>query len=58
MRPTDAPNLGLVFTSDRSIENLVAIPLTLPMEWKNFTPILCTATETVVDLSNAALHCN
>ena len=37
---------------------MVAIPLTLPMGWKNFPPMFFTATETVVDLVNAALHCN
>ena len=34
------------------------IPLTLPMGWKIFPPIFCTATETVADLENAALRCN
>ena len=35
---------------------MVAIPLTLPMGWKNSPPLLCTATETVADLANEALR--
>ena len=31
---------------------MVAIPLTLPMGWKNSPPLFCTATETVADLAN------
>ena len=35
---------------------MVAIPLTLPMGWKNSPPLFCTATETVADLANEALR--
>ena len=35
---------------------MVAIPLTLPMVWKNSPPLFCTATETVADLANEALR--
>ena len=56
--PIDAPNLVLVFPSYISGEDLVAIPLTLPMVWKKYPPIFCKATETVADLSNSALCCN
>ena len=35
---------------------MVAIPLTLPMGWKNSPPLFCTATETVADLANRSLH--
>ena len=34
---------------------MVAIPLTLPMGWKNSPPLFCTATETVADLANKSL---
>ena len=37
---------------------MVAIPLTLPMGWKNSTPIFFMDTETVVGLANAALFSN
>ena len=42
--PTDTPKLGVVFPSDGSGEELVAIPITLSMVWKNSTTILSTAT--------------
>ena len=51
-RPSDATKLGLVFPSEAGYKDLVAIPLTLPMVWKNLPPILCTPTETVADLDN------
>ena len=35
LRPGDAPNLGLFLTSAYNIEDLVAIPPTLPMGWNN-----------------------
>ena len=35
---------------------MVAIPLTLPMGWKNSPPLFCTVTETVADLANESLH--
>ena len=56
LRPSDAAKLGLVFPSESGEEDLVAIPLTLPMGWKNSPPIFCTATETVADLANEALR--
>ena len=56
LRPSDATKLGLVFPSTAGEEDLVAIPLTLPMGWKNSPPIFCTATETVADLTNEALQ--
>ena len=52
LRPEDAPKLGLIFLNGTDEEPMVAIPLTLPTGWKNFPPILCTATETVVDIAN------
>ena len=35
---------------------MIAIPLTLPMGWKNSPPLFCTATETVADLANEDLR--
>ena len=35
---------------------MVAIPLTLPMGWKNYPPLFCMATETVADLANEDLR--
>ena len=34
---------------------MVAIPLILPMGWKNSPPLFCTATETVADIANESL---
>ena len=53
--PEDAPKLGLIFPSGKEEEPMVAIPLTLPMGWKNSPPLFCTATETVADLANESL---
>ena len=55
LRPTDAPKLGLIFPSGKEEEQMVAIPLTLPMGWKLSPPLFCIATETVAELSNKAL---
>ena len=52
LRPKDAPMLGLIFPSGKEEEQMVPIPLTLPMEWKKSPPFFCTATETVADLAN------
>ena len=35
LRPTDSPKLDLIFPSGKDEEQMVAIPLTLPMGWKN-----------------------
>ena len=58
LRTMDAPKLGLIFPSEEVDEELVAIPLTLPMEWKKSPPLFCTVLETVVDQANIALLCN
>ena len=56
IRPIDAPKLGLILPSGKEKEQMVAIPLTLPMGWKNSPLLFCTATETVADLANEALR--
>ena len=56
LRPEDAPKLGLIFTSGEEEEPMLAIPLTLPMRWKNSPPLFYTATETLVDLANESLR--
>jgi hypothetical protein len=55
VNPDDIPKLGVVFPSPPGVEPLVALPLVLPMGWKNSPPAFCTATETIADLANAAL---
>ena len=56
LRPEDAPKLGLIFPSGKMEEPMVAIPLKLPMGWKNFPHLFCTATETVAYLANKSLR--
>ena len=56
MRLSDAAKLGFVFSSEAGDEYLVAIPLNLPMVWKNPPPIFCTTMETVADLANEDLR--
>lgn len=53
--PDDIPKLALIFPTRPGNEPLVALPLVLPMGWKNSPPIFCAATETAADLANAAL---
>ena len=54
--PGDAPKLGVVYPTVTSSQNLVAIPLVLPMGWKNSPPAFSTATETIADLANRRLR--
>ena len=51
----DIPKLGVVFPSPEDEEPLVALPLVLPMGWKNSPPAFCATTETVADLANDAI---
>ena len=48
----------LVFPLAGNREELVSIPITLPMGWKNSLPIVCTSIYIVADLSNPSLQCN
>ena len=48
----DIAKLAVLFPSNPDEEPLVALPLALPMGWKNSPPIFCTATETVADITN------
>jgi len=43
---------GTCHTPPPTKEALVALPLALPMGWNNSPPILCSATKTIVDLTN------
>ena len=52
----DIPKLGVVFPTRPGKEPLVALPLVLPMGWKNSPPIFSAATETSADLANQALQ--
>lgn len=56
LSPDDAPKLGVVFPTRSNEEPLVAIPLVLPMGWKNSPPIFSTATETIADVANSVIE--
>ena len=56
VNPDDIPRLGVVFPTQPGQEPLIALPLVLPMGWKNSPPAFCTATETIADLANDTLR--
>jgi len=55
IRPDDAPRLAVLFPTKPGEEQLVGIPLTLPMGWLESPPAFCAMTETTADLANAVL---
>jgi hypothetical protein len=55
LSPHDAPKLAMLFPTPRHQPRLVAIPLTLPMGWKNSPPIFSAVTETIADIANHRL---
>ena len=54
----DCPQLALSFPAKFHNDPLVAIPIVLPMGWKNSGPAFCAATETIADLANAKVATN
>lgn len=62
LAPDDIPKLGLLFPhptlggGNNPEEQLVALPLVLPMGWTLSPPVFCTATETVADVTNSAIQ--
>ena len=48
----DIPKLAVAFPSNTE-DQLIALPLVIPMGWKNSGPAFCAATETVADMTNA-----
>ena len=57
VNPGDIPKLAVIFPTLPGQPRMVALPLVLPMGWKNSHPVFCTATETAADLANQKL-CN
>jgi hypothetical protein len=55
LRLEDIAQLGVAFPSLDGEEPLIALPLALPMGWKNSPPIFCTVTETIADVANQRL---
>ena len=52
LNPRDAVKLAVAFPSLPGEPPLVALPLSLPMGWKNSPPLFCAATETIADIAN------
>ena len=55
LAPRDIQKLGVVFPIEDPNNPLIALPLVLPMGWKNSPPVFCTATETIADLTNNSI---
>jgi hypothetical protein len=55
LAPRDAPKLAMIFPTPRHHPKLIAIPLVLPMGWKNSPPIFSAVTETIADIANHRL---
>lgn len=55
LRVPDIPKLGVLFPNLPEEPPLVALPLKLPMGWKNSPPGFSTATETIADIANRHL---
>jgi hypothetical protein len=56
LRPADIPKLGVIMPPTADHETLVALPLVLPMGWKNSPPYFCALTETVADVTNERIR--
>ena len=56
VNPTDAPRLAVLFPSRPGEPKLIAVPMTLPMGWKESPPLFSAGTETVTDLANTDLN--
>ena len=55
LSPRDIVKLGVPFPSGPGEPPLVALPLCLPMGWKNSPPGFSAATETIADITNRRL---
>jgi hypothetical protein len=47
--------LAVILPPDKTAHNLIAIPLSLPMGWKESPPYFCAFTETITDAANKDL---
>ena len=56
VNPDDAPKLSVVSPTNPGANPMVAVPLLLPIVWKNRPPAFSTATETIADIANYRLH--
>lgn len=56
LRAANVPKLEITFPSQEGEEPPVALPLTLPVGWRESPPWFCAATETVADLANETMR--
>jgi hypothetical protein len=56
IRSEDVPKLAVIFPTAPGEEQLIGLPLMLPMGWKQYPPLFTAATETVTDLANNKLQ--
>ena len=52
----DMPKLGVIFPTAPGQEPLVALPLDLPMGWKNSPPVFSTVIDTIADIANQRIQ--
>jgi hypothetical protein len=52
LNSSSIPKLGIAFPRYDGEEQMIALPLVLPMGWVSSPPYLCAATETVADVAN------
>jgi hypothetical protein len=56
IRSEDVPKLAVMFPTAPGVEQLIGLPLVLPMGWKQSPTLFTAATETVADLANNKLQ--
>lgn len=54
----DIPKIAVTFPSSQKQKLLIALPLVLPMGWKNSGPDFCAATETITNMANNDIRKN
>lgn len=56
LNPDSITKLALAFPTATGEPQLVALPLILPMGWKNSPPIFCSAVKTIADIANTRIQ--
>jgi hypothetical protein len=56
LSPSAALELAVVLPGDGPYNQLLGLPLSLPMGWTYSPPYFCDFTETATDIANASLH--
>jgi hypothetical protein len=56
LSPSAALQLAVVLPTDYGSDNLIALPLSLPMGWNHSPPYFCAYTETVADMTYQTTH--